>query len=218
MEEKWAQADPQAPHVLLACLGEFADPERIAQAIAARLDPRRAECFRRTETRSGSIGIGGVGGAWAAETALPAGFGALRDMFPPERWERPLCLLVDEVQNLEAARAGIVRRLHEAVDGLPIVPVLAGLGHARDVLAKRGISRLSVGSVHMLGRLEPGQPAESVRLMLEHFRVAATESEAARWPPSTKRRSWPGRWSGGGRPTGRGAARKCSPPGGCWPR
>ena len=29
-----------------------------------------------------------------AETAPPAGFGALREMFPPERRERPLCLPV----------------------------------------------------------------------------------------------------------------------------
>ncbi len=181
LEEQWTQAGPRAPHVLLVHLGELADPDRIAQAIAARLDPRRAERFRRTETRSGSIGISGVGGAWAAETAPPAGFGALRDMFPPQRWEQPLCLLVDEVQNLEPDQAGTVRRLHEAVDGLPIVPVLAGLANARDVLAKHGISRLSVGTVHMLGRLEPGQPAESVEMMLERFRIDAAEADAARW-------------------------------------
>ena len=33
----------------------------------------------------------------------------------------------------------------------------------------------------MLGRLEPGQPAESVKMMLERFRVEAAEVEAARW-------------------------------------
>ena len=167
LEEKWTQAGRQAPLVLLVHLGELADPDRMAQAIATRLDPRRAERFRRTETRSGSIGV--------------SGFGALARIFPPDRWERPLCLLVDEVQNLEPGQAGVVRRLHEAVDGLPIVPVLAGLANARDVLAKRGISRLSVGTVQMLGRLEPGQPAESVRMMLEGFRVEAAEAEAARW-------------------------------------
>ena len=181
LEEKWAQAGGQAPYVLSVYLEELADPDRIAQAIAARLDPRRAERFRRTETRSGSSGISGVGGAWAAETAPPAGFGALVQMFPPERWERPLCLLVDEVQNLESGQAGVIRRLHEGVGGLPIVPVLAGLANSSHVLAKRGISRLSVGTVHMLGRLEPGQSAESVKMMLERFRVEAAEVEAARW-------------------------------------
>ena len=181
LEEKWTQAGRQAPHVLLVHLGELADPDRVAQAIAVRLDPRRAERFRRTETRSGSIGISGVGGGWAAETAPPAGFGALREMFPPNRWERPLCLLVDEVQNLEPAQAEVLQRLHEAVDGLPIVPVLAGLANARDVLAKRGISRLSDGAVHMLGRLEPGQPAQSAGMMLEHFRVDAADADAEHW-------------------------------------
>ena len=181
LEQKWSLAGKAAPHVLPVHLEELADPDRIAQAIAARLDPRRAERCRRTETRSGSIGVSGVGGAWAAETAPPAGFGALRDMFSPERWERPLCLLVDEVQNLEPGQAGVIRRLHEAVDGLPIVPVLAGLANAQHVLARRGISRLSVGAVHMMGRLEPGQPAESVRAMLEGFRVEAVEADAARW-------------------------------------
>ena len=193
LEEKWTQAGPPAPHVLLVHLGELADPDRIAEAVAMRLDPRRAERFRRTETRSGSIGISGVGGAWAAETAPPAGFGALRQIFPPERWQRPLCLLVDEVQNLEPAQVEVLQRLHEAVDGLPVAPVLAGLGNARDVLAKHGISCLSDGAVHMLGRLEPGQPAESVRLMLEGFRVEAVETEAARWAALLEDRSdrWP---------------------------
>ena len=193
LEEKWSQAGGRAPHVLSVYLEELAAPDRVAQAIAARLDPRRAERFRRTETRSGSIGIGGVGGAWAAETAPPAGFGALRGMFPPKRWERPLCLLVDEVQNLEPGQAGGVRRLHEAVDGLPVVPVLAGLANAQHVLAKRGISRLSVGAVHMLGRLEPGQPGESVRMMLDRFRVAAAERDAARWAALLEESSdrWP---------------------------
>lgn len=181
LEQKWSLAGKAAPYALPVHLEELADPNRIAQAIAARLDPRRAERFRRTETRSGSIGISGVGGAWAAAAAPPAGFGALRDMFPPERWERPLCLLVDEVQNLEPAQAGVVRRLHEAVDSLPIVPVLAGLANSPHVLAKRGISRLSVGTVHMLGRLEPGQSAESAKMMLERFRVEAAEADAARW-------------------------------------
>ena len=193
LEEKWSRAGREAPHVLPVYLEELAEPDRIAQAVATCLDPRRAERFRRTETRSGSIGISGVGGAWAAETAPPAGFGALRQMFPPERWERPLCLLVDEVQNLEPAQAGVVRRLHEAVDGLPVVPVLAGLASAQHVLAKRGISRLSVGTVHMLGRLEPGQPADSVRTMLDRFRVDAADTDSARWATLLEERSdrWP---------------------------
>ena len=181
LEEKWTQAGRQAPYVLSVYLEELAEPDRIAQAIAVRLDPRRAERFRRTETRSGSIGISGVGGGWAAETAPPAGFDALRDMFPPERWERPLCLLVDEVQNLEPGQAGVIRRLHEGVGGLPVVPVLAGLANAQHVLAKLGISRLSVGTIHMLGCLEPGQPAVSVRTMLEHFRVDAADATAEHW-------------------------------------
>ena len=191
LEEKWSRAGREAPHVLPVYLEELAEPDRIAQAVAACLDPRKAERFRRTETRSGSIGISGVGGAWTAETAPPAGFGALREMFPPQRWERPLCLLVDEVQNLEPDQAGTVRRLHEAVDGLPIVPVLAGLANARHVLAKRGISRLSVGTVHMLGRLEPGQPAQSVRMMLGRFRVDAADAE--HWATLLEERSdrWP---------------------------
>ena len=191
LEEKWTQAGRQAPHVLSVYLEELAEPDRIAQAVASRLDPCRAERFRRTETRSGSIGISGIGGSWSAETAPPAGFDALARMFPPERWDRPLCLLVDEVQNLESGQAGVIRRLHEGVDGLPVVPVLAGLANAQHVLAKLGISRLSVGAVHMLGRLEPGQPAVSVRRMLEHFRVDAADAEhwatlleagSDRWP------------------------------------
>ena len=167
LKEKWAQAGPRAPHVLPVYLEDLTEPDCIARTIAACLDPCRAQLFPPTETRSGSVGA--------------SGFSALIQMFPPDRWERPLCLLVDEVQNLEPGQAGVIRRLHEGVGGLPIVPVLAGLANSSHVLAKRGISRLSVGTVHMLGRLEPGQSAESVKTMLEHFRVKAADVEAARW-------------------------------------
>ena len=167
LEEKWTQAGPRAPHVLPVYLEDLTEPDCIARTIAACLDPCRAQLFPPTETRSGSVGA--------------SGFSALIQMFPPDRWERPLCLLVDEVQNLESGQAGVIRRLHEGVGGLPIVPVLAGLANSPHVLAKRGISRLSVGTVHMLGRLEPGQSAESVKMMLERFRVEAAEVEAARW-------------------------------------
>ena len=130
---------------------------------------------------------------WLGQLADPDGFEALRRMFPPEGWTRPLCLLVDEVQNLEAEQAGLLRRLHEGVDGLPVLPVLAGLANAQDVLARHGVSRLSHGAAHTLGRLAPGEPAESARLMLERFRVDMGEVAAAGWAARLEQVSdgWP---------------------------
>ncbi len=192
LERKWA-ADAGAPLVLTAWLGQLADPDGMAIAIAECLDPQKAAALRRTETRSGGIAVAGLSGSWTRETAPAAGMEALRKLFPPEGWTRPLCLLVDEVQNLEAEQAGLLRRLHEGVDGLPVLPVLAGLANAQDVLARHGVSRLSHGAAHTLGRLAPGEPAESARLMLERFRVDMGEVAAAGWAARLERVSdgWP---------------------------
>ena len=60
-------------------------------------------------------------------------------------WPGPVCLMVDEIQATEQGRASVLGRLHEGVPGLPIVPLLAGLGSSEDRLSSLnvGLSRLS---------------------------------------------------------------------------
>ena len=188
LREKWAMADAEAaPAALYVDPSELGDPAAIMARIAEALDPAKGAEFRRTttsggEAKAGVLGVG-VGGTWGTATAPPPpDFGALRMLFPAEAWTRPLCLMVDEVQGLTQHQAALLRPLHLAGDGLPIVPVLAGLASSQEALAKQGgISRLSTGAVHTLGRLDAGQAAEAVQRMLACFRIEAEDAEAARW-------------------------------------
>ena len=92
-----------------------------------------------------------------------------------------------------ANRRRCCSRFHEATHGLPVVPLLAGLGNSGEVLDGAGISRLARGSVHWLGPLEPGQPADAVRLMLRHFGIDSAAGETDRWAARLEERSdrWP---------------------------
>ena len=101
--------------------------------------------------------------------------------------------MVDEIQTLKTEQALVLQSLHLATVGLPIVPVLAGLANARDVLAQCGISRLNDDGVHTLGRLGDGEPAEAVRKMLDAFRVETAGADTGRWAARLEEHSdgWP---------------------------
>ena len=101
--------------------------------------------------------------------------------------------MVDEVQTLQAEQAPVLQSLHLATAGLPIAPVLAGLANARDVLARCGIPRLNEDGVHMLGRLNAGEPAEAVCAMLDAFRVETAGAKTERWAARLEDHSdgWP---------------------------
>ena len=115
-------------------------------------------------------------------------------MFPHADWDRPICLMVDEIQNLDPREGKTLESLHLAVDGLPIVPVLAGLSSSQAALTKHGgISRLSRGAVRTLDCLEEGQAAEAMQRMLACFRIETEKADAERWSVLLERISdrWP---------------------------
>ena len=200
LRKKWSMADTEsAPAALYVDPSELGDPAAIMTRIAETLDPAKRAEFRRTTTSGGEAKAGvlglGVGGTWGAATAPPSpDFSARRTLFPAETWTRPLCLMVDEVQGLTQHQAALLRPLHLAGAGLPIVPVLAGLASSQEALVKQGgITRLSTGAVHTLGRLDAGQAAEAARRMLSCFRIEAEDAEAERWAALLERISdrWP---------------------------
>ena len=88
--------------------------------------------------------------------------------------------MVDEAQDVRPSsrEAGIVRMLHQGhVSEIPVLPVLAGLGHLREHLGQPGIrlSRLSDErrSAHTLGALSDGEVRELFAGWLDRFGVAA---------------------------------------------
>ncbi len=187
LQKKWAQTGDGKPHPLLVDRPTLDDPAALVLAIAELLDPDKAQRFRQTVTRgrAATVGVGPLSGSGTQATATSpplAGLSELRRMFPPADWDRPVCLMVDEIQNLEPGEGKMLESLHLAVDGLPIVPVLAGLSSSQAVLTGQGgISRLSDRSVFTVGCLDAGQAAEAVRRMLASFCIEAEDSDAERW-------------------------------------
>ena len=178
---------PDSPTALLVDRTALVNPQEVAIQIVECLDPARARTLRQNRSRTVSLQAGVPDAAVApcgetvADAPIPPSFSELRKRLPPRIWNRPICLMVDEIQNLAVEEARTLEALHLGTAGLPIVPVLAGLSNAHDVLARYGISRLGDGCVHALGRLEAGQSATAVRQMLEFYRVDATEVETTNW-------------------------------------
>ena len=112
----------------------------------------------------------------------------------------PVVLMIDEAQNARPHQneSAIFAHLHEGhVSDLPVLPVLAGLGHLREHLGQPGIrlTRFSDErkSVHTLGAMSDDEVRELLDGWRAHFDVAATDAEAARWADALVRDSqgWP---------------------------
>ncbi len=112
----------------------------------------------------------------------------------------PVVLMVDEAQNARPyeSESAVFAHLHEGhFDHLPVLPVLAGLGHLREHLGRPGIrlSRFSneLKSVHTLSALSDGEVRELFDGWLDRFGVAAPADGAARWADALVRDSqgWP---------------------------
>ncbi len=94
---------------------------------------------------------------------------------------RPVCLLVDEIQNADMRNADVLRVLHEGRRNLPILPILAGLNDAPDALRRIGISRLASRNMVPLGRLSQEDARNGALKFFREFHVAGDEDEKERW-------------------------------------
>ena len=148
----------------------------------------RTSDFRRTSARGAGGGLRlpllltaavRLGSSVAPE---PASFAALRRRQPPATWARPVCLMVDEIQGIDAAAKEVLNKLHNAMHGLPVLTVLAGLGDSYDHLFRRiGLTRLSLEAVNDIGCLESEEAEAVVRGTLDAFRVDTAEWHADAW-------------------------------------
>ncbi len=184
LKRKWREdgvaKKRHVPIVVELNAGNLSDPARVATAIAEAVNPQVAKEWRTTRTgdtgvdaSAGMMGSGVTGRKSSGSSTRPRDidFQALSDLVPPETWDSPVCLMVDEIQRIRSEAGDVIDSLHLATYNLPVVPVYAGLGEAFDIVQKYGASRLSRDAVHRIGRLEPGQPAEAVRMMLDGFRI-----------------------------------------------
>ena len=194
--------------------GSLHSGEEVAQAILRVLAPKREEACRRTRTgdASGFLGLLGLraGARAGSSTAPPAlSIEELAHALPPAEWTRPVCLMVDEIQQAEPEARDVLSRLHQGNHGLPIVPLLAGLGSSQDVLQGRvGLTRLDIDAVHDLGALSPAEACEAVEAMLSEYKVDRTGAPAD-WPDRLAELSdgWPQHLHNGMRALADGLAR-----------
>ena len=84
---------------------------------------------------------------------VPQTIGELSNRLPPERWQAPLVLAIDEFQTLggkdQTRVAKLLMSLHEANYNLPVMLVLGGLGNtvdrAREIGLTRGLTTFGIG-------------------------------------------------------------------------
>ena len=168
---------------------------RILRAMAPELekDSRTVQ----TDERSASAGFGG----WLS-AALKTGrqtaparlaFDELAKQLPPKAWTRPAVLLIDEIQQADRSVLAVLNQLHLAEDGLPIVPVLAGLGSSRDRLREIGLSRFTGGAVRPLEALDEDEVCEALDGLFTKYRVDCAGAHRASWEAWLADRSdgWP---------------------------
>ena len=111
---------------------------------------------------SGSINFGPFTTSLDPDDSLhgrPQTLGQLRERLPPDRWQTPVVLAIDEFQNIGSSEQSPVSRLlqalHEASCGLPVMLVLSGLGNSPDQARKIGLTRgLAVTGIGCLSEEE----------------------------------------------------------------
>lgn len=94
---------------------------------------------------------------------------------------RPVCLLVDEIQNAGPKNAEALAKLHNATLELPILPVYAGLNDSVDALRRCGISRLSDEADLNLPLLSIADAFRAADSMLVRYRVAGEHIVLEDW-------------------------------------
>ena len=196
LAEIWEMDDAAARPVLLD--RKTLDSEEVlAEKIVEVLDPKKLPEFRRTVTRrlhadARVFGVGG--GADSATATAPPGpsLGLVAEMFPLHEWQRPLCLMFDEMQNATRSQVDALEPLHLGINRLPVVPVLAGIGNTSEVLGRHGMSHIDEACIHTLGALAFDDAAEAVERHLDGFRVDRRGAEVA-WPAELAASSdgWP---------------------------
>ena len=172
LRRQWAMQEGSGPIGIPIDLKDLESRDRMARAIMDWLPGSLAD-LGPTILSSVSLAVGGLD----TEPDIRC------DGTSPQDPARPVVLFIDEIQSLPASRDApevrALRNLHLGSHGAPVLAVLAGLAHAKDVLAEVGIPYPRSRSVLPLGPLSPDEAAESARRFLDAFRVAG---DRRLWP------------------------------------
>ncbi len=119
----------------------------------------------------------------------PENIWELASLFPPERWQAPVILAIDEAQSFEGGRsthAGFLRSIRNSDSNLPLLLVLAGLG---DTAAQASAMDLTKGKeVHEIGSLDPEDAGEFMLTYCRRYGIdpRGTKKGLWNWRPRVK--------------------------------
>ena len=203
LEELWSRADPGSPvpvpQPLDLELETLANSEATARAIVKKVDPEKEEAFRNRAVKNATLSGGNPGIASGKFTAVKdtsppeITLAALKETLPPKHWRRPLCLLVDEIQEVTKEHGASLQMLHQGKHGLPLVLIVAGLADSAEKLSQAGMSRLTTDNIYSLGALPAGEVQSCVKRMFEMCRVVHDPGQLAEIADGIVERSegWP---------------------------
>ncbi len=184
---------PEIHNVLILNRETLDDMEYVMRRIGA------AACLSSRRYRRALLGVAMKAGASAAQSATDItglrevldffvrGFGgtpktlsSLTERLPGRDWASTLVVAIDEAQNLppdrQCPQAGFLQTLHSAGHGLPILPVLAGLGDTREVVQAAGLSRLEFN--HEVDCFTPEERGEYLWRLRVEFGFLSGEGDA----------------------------------------
>ena len=162
-------------HTLRCDVVDFEDPPSLFLSIGTAIG--KQSTFEKIAGVDPRITGGGLASVTSAKVSVTQqqtrpnlGLTAMLRM-SKSKWKKPLLLVVDELQNLEASQAKPLRTLHEGVHGCPILAVGAGLQNTRTVLSRHGMSCVSRGI--RLGLLSEDATCEVISESLAAFDIGA---------------------------------------------
>ena len=168
----------------------LADRTETFREFLTQLDAKAAERYGVTSIESDTAGFDKVVVAKKStaeqRTHMPVTVDAVA------RWLKdritPVVVLIDEVQNLRlidkesaVGPGSLLRDVHEGVEHLPIMLVLAGLGDSANVIKDYGLSRLDNRSRIALGPLSAQDMREAAERFFDYFHVRGDARERVKW-------------------------------------
>jgi len=186
---RWKELKRKSPAVVKLRYNELNNEALVTEMIAEAARKGASERFRESLERQFSPGA--KFGTWelavhrgrktfvaARETTL----GALSRL-PKGMWNRPVCVVVDEIQKVGPEAKAVLNALEDGIPGVPVVSVYAGLSNSRSVLESAEIGLSSISSEHLkaVGCLEEGEAGRVVEMFLEGYGVRRTAGESREW-------------------------------------
>ncbi len=180
LERQWGGSRTGTPPRLLRLVEDtvVSHAEAFHEALIRVVSPELAgKLYAQPGSRvsGGGVQVLGTGGHISVQRAPPMiRPRSLMDLSGlVERWDSPVVVAIDEAQNIgrinAAATAAILQGLHNNLNNLPVMLVLAGLGDTVDRAMELGLSRPAQGTTWTLGCFDEAESDDLIAGWGRHF-------------------------------------------------